>query len=191
MVIKFFRILILVTMVLASLATSSTRAEGQSQQADTPETKAEALLKNLTPEERVGQLFLVTFTGADVGEGSQIYDLIFNHHVGGVTLEASNDNFTDSGTTTADAYRLINQLQSAAFYSSQQTITDQAGNTSIPAYVPLFIAISQEGDGYPYDQILSGMTRLPSPMAIGATWKPSLAAQAGTVLGTELQAIGF
>jgi beta-N-acetylhexosaminidase len=58
--------------------------------------------------------------------------------------------------------------------------------------VPLFIAIDQAGDGYPYDQIYSDqLTVLPSEMSIGATWQPSLAAQAGAVLGQELSALGF
>ena len=46
------------------------------------------MLANLTPEERVGQLFLVTFQGSTFDENSQIYDLIANHHVGGVILLA-------------------------------------------------------------------------------------------------------
>ena len=47
-----------------------------------------ALYNQLTPEERIGQLFLVTFTGAEVTPDSQIYDLIANHHIGGVVLSA-------------------------------------------------------------------------------------------------------
>ena len=58
-------------------------------------------------------------------------------------------------------------------------------------YVPLFIGISQEGDGAPHDQILSGLTPLPNAMAIGATWNTELAQQVGSVLGNELSALGF
>jgi beta-N-acetylhexosaminidase len=58
-------------------------------------------------------------------------------------------------------------------------------------YVPLFIGISQEGGGPPHDQILSGLTPLPAVMALGATWKPELAKQVGSVLGSELSALGF
>ena len=50
--------------------------------------------------------------------------------------------------------------------------------------------MSQEGDGYPYDQILHGLTVLPNAMTIGATWNPELAAQIGTVVGQELSALG-
>ena len=58
-------------------------------------------------------------------------------------------------------------------------------------YVPLFMGISQEGDGVPYDQILSGLTPIPSLMAIGATWRTDLAQQVGAVQGRELSALGF
>jgi beta-N-acetylhexosaminidase len=55
----------------------------------------------------------------------------------------------------------------------------------------LFAGISQEGDGAPYDQILSGLTPLPNLMAIGATWNTDLAQQVGAVQGSELSALGF
>jgi len=57
--------------------------------------------------------------------------------------------------------------------------------------VPLFVGISQEGDGFPNDQLLSGMTPLPNEMAIGAAWKTEYALQAGSILGDELSSIGF
>ncbi len=64
--------------------------------------------------------------------------------------------------------------------------------TSTPAnYIPLFIGISQDGDGYPNDQILNGLTPLPDLMALGATWNPALAEQVGAVAGKELSSIGF
>ena len=57
-----------------------------------PSEKARLLLSQLTPEERVGQLFLVTFDGAAVSPDLPIYDLIHNHHVGGIILLAKKDN---------------------------------------------------------------------------------------------------
>ena len=58
-------------------------------------------------------------------------------------------------------------------------------------YVPLFIGISQAGDVYPGDQIISGMTPLPSQMAIGATSDSRLAEESGILLGKELAELGF
>jgi beta-N-acetylhexosaminidase len=163
-------------------------------QPDSPLTKAQALLATMTPEERVGQLFLVTFRGTNTGPESQIHDLIANHHVGGVILLAENDNFLDSPDTITAAHQLIEQLQTNELEPAVETSAPETP-TALPnpntALIPLFIGISQEGDGAPYDQILSGLTPLPGAMAIGATWKTELAQQVGTVLGEELSALGF
>src|SRR5687768_16972051 len=145
----------------------------------------------MTPEERVGQLFLVTFQGTDTHDQTEIYDLIANYHVGGVVLQSANDNFLPQPDTVSGTYQLIRALQtieSQATTAPQPDSTAQAGEKT---YVPLFIGISQEGDGAPHDQILSGLTPLPNLMAIGATWRTDLARQVGEVMGNELSALGF
>ena len=58
-------------------------------------------------------------------------------------------------------------------------------------YIPLFIGVVQEGNGAPEDSIMSGLTPLPSQMALGAAWKPTLAYQTGQILGRELSRLGF
>lgn len=153
-----------------------------------PPAKIKAVLDSMTPEERVGQLFLVTFHGTDTGAESQIYDLIVNHHVGGVVLLAGNDNFIPEPDTVASAHQLVSALQSIEW---EATTAPSEGQASDNIYAPLFIGISQEGDGAPHDQILSGLTPLPNAMAIGATWNTQLAEQVGSVLGSELSALGF
>lgn len=151
-----------------------------------PASKIEAVLDAMTPEERVGQLFLVTFRGTDTSAESQIRDLISNYHVGGVVLQAGNDNFIAEPDTVTGAHQLINALQGMEWEATvSSSLPDQ--NT----YVPLFIGVSQEGDGAPNDQILNGLTALPNEMAIGATWNTELAQQIGAVLGSELSALGF
>lgn len=153
--------------------------------------KAQALLEKMTPEEKVGQLFLVTFQGNNIQTNSDIYDLINNYYVGGVMLLAGNDNFSGDGQTIEKAVELTQKLQTFGQEVSSQThVNPVSGEDFTPAYVPLFIAISQEGDGYPYDQILNGVTTLPNEMAIGASWNPDMAKQAGSVLGQELATIG-
>jgi beta-N-acetylhexosaminidase len=42
-----------------------------------------------------------------------------------------------------------------------------------------------------YSQILDGLSDIPTAMAIGATWDPALAYQAGSTLGRELEALGI
>jgi len=164
----------------------------ESPQTNLPVERASALLDKLTPEEKVGQLILVNFTGSTVDDQSQIYDLIVHHHIGGVALLASNDNFAAAPDTVSEAYRLISQLQAIEWQASQEPSISPAGGEQIKStYIPLFIATSQEGDGSPNDQILHGLTPLPDLMSIGATWQPSLAEQVGAVAGQELSALGF
>jgi beta-N-acetylhexosaminidase len=157
----------------------------------TPLEQAQQFLDRLSPEERVGQLFLATFEGMNSESGSQIYDLIVNQHIGGVMLLAENDNFNNSPDGLASLLAMNRQLQLDRWAASQQPRTTSTGEVFTPAFIPLFIAIPQEGDGYPYDQILNGLTPLPNEMAMGATWNPNLVSQVGSVLGKELSSLGF
>ncbi len=170
------------------------------QQTDPQLEKAKKLLAEMTPEERVGQLFLVSFTGSTADQNSQIYDLIVRQHVGGVMLRAEDDNFVDMPNTVNSAYELIAQLQNAEWQASQTPVAANGSATATPGlaptpvpgtYIPLFIGVSQGGDGYPTDQIMSGLTPLPSLMAIGATWDPTLSEQVGLIEGQELSNLGF
>lgn len=154
----------------------------QAQSGVTIDPIVEAAFSQMTPEERVGQLFLVTFKGTDAGPDSQIFNLIVNYHIGGVVLLAGNDNFVASPDTVQEARRLITDLQ--------QVKSDMSSVSDSP-YSPLFVGISQNGGGYPQDQLFSGLTPLPSQMAIGATWEPELANAAAAVLGQELASMGF
>ncbi len=157
-------------------------------QVPVPNIQAQVLLSQMSPEEKVGQLFLVTFNGSDFNTESQIADLITNHHVGGVMLAARNDNFIAAPDTTLAAQQLINKLQQTEWDAAQPTERQPIPSAQ---YIPLFVGIAQEGGGYPNDQILSGLTVLPDQMAIGATWQPINAKRAGEVMGQELSALGF
>jgi beta-N-acetylhexosaminidase len=184
---KLIRILLLAVFLAALVPVPAARA-----QTSTPPPVVTAMLNSMTPEERVGQLFLVTFIGTDTSETSQIYNLITNYHVGGVVLLAQNDNFAAAPDTVAQTQKLINNIQQLEWNNSRSPIPNpKAGQSITSSYVPLFVGIAQEGNGYPTDQILSGLTPLPSEMAIGATWDTKLAARVGEVRGRELSALGF
>lgn len=160
-----------------------------------PADDASLLLQSLTPEERVGQLFLITFMGSEVGTDSPIFDLISNYHIGGVILLAKNDNITvgdgSPGGTAGSVIGLNRQLQMNSWQASLQEILDpESGETYSPAFIPLVIGISQEGDGYKFDQIINDLTQLPNEMALGATWEPDLARKVGTIVGAELSSLG-
>ena len=162
----------------------------------TPKEKAIALLEQLSPEERIGQLFLVTFEGTDVNSNTPINKLISQHHIGGVVLLAKNNNIIGNDLepveTIEGVHRLIDDLQLIEWKSSQVSIMDPiSGSVNKPKYVPVSIAISQEGDGYPNDQILYGLTTGANEMALGGSWNPELAYQTGVVSGQELTALGI
>ena len=165
-------------------------------QAATPKSapalqQAQDLLSEMTPEEKVGQLFITGFKGSTADEETQIYDLIVNYHVGGVMLSADNDNFVGGTETIQKTYDLIHDLQQAEWNGKYSAQTDPlTGETPDAEYVPLLVGMVQQGDGAPFDQIMSGLTPLPSAMALGASWNTDLASQVGSVLGSELRALG-
>ena len=183
-VIAFFllTVMVLVTLLPTPLAHA---------QSDMPPAEVLKLLETLTPEERVGQLFLVTFSGTATDVESPIYNLVVNHHIGGVVLRADNDNFIESPNTLSGVHQLITDLQSAEWEASSFVFNPNVGTQTQSAYLPLFIGVEQDGDGYPTDQILNGLTAMPSAMSLGATWRPELAQQMGAIQGSELAALGI
>lgn len=184
---RAFSLFLLVMLLATFVPVQRAHAQGE-----TPPEEVLSLLESMTPEERVGQLFLITFTGTDTGAESPIYDLVTNYHVGGVVLLAENDNFDPTPNTVSGTHELISDLQRIEWNSSVSPSPDiTTGNLPERAYVPLFIGIEQDGDGYPYDQILNGMTPMPNAMALGATWRPDLARQIAEVQGEELAALGI
>lgn len=174
---QLMEMMILISMLSGLLVPVGVAAQGD---------PVQEIFKSMTPEEKVGQLFLVSFNGTDVSAQSQIYDLISNRHVGGVVLSAGNDNFS-AENTAFEAYHLTNALQAAEYDNTQNPATPTAPHQTIP----LFIGISQEGGGAPNDQILNGLTNLPSQLSIGATWDRNLSEQVGAIMGKELSALGF
>ncbi|MBI3738339.1 MAG: hypothetical protein HY258_04770, partial [Chloroflexi bacterium] len=103
----------------------------------------------------------------------------------GVVLLAGNNNFVAAPNTIISAYQLTQNLQQLEWNGASSNPEEGEAN-----YIPLFIGISQDGDGAGGDQILNGMTPLPSEMAIGAAWSPNLANQVGAVMGHELSTLG-
>lgn len=157
------------------------------------QTSAASLLELMTPKERIGQLFILSFNGSDPSANDIIYELIKEHHISGVVFRADHNNITDASDMLTETRALIAALQNANYEASLSADAgdSQGGNAASSVYVPLFIGIAQEGGGAPQSEIRSGLTPLPSEMAIGATWDSSLARAVGEVLGFELQALGF
>jgi beta-N-acetylhexosaminidase len=176
-------LLLVAALILGAPAAASTRPLEQ---------EASDLLERMTPEQRIGQLALVTMRGASLNATNPILDLLANHYISGIVLLASNDNFADTPNTLVQARALVADLQQANYQASLPATPEAGGATPPPerVYVPLLIGISQEGNGPPYSQIRSGLSPLPSAMAIGATWDVQVARSAGEQLGRELEALG-
>ncbi len=181
------RHLIIVIFMLVSLivlpSVPGARAQGEL------DPVIQQLLAQMTPEEKVGQLFLVTFVGDDVSPTSDIARLIQVYRVGGVVLSPGDRNFVNDERAWEQVALLANELQKLAFTSP---LTSSFTSTIATSYtpVPLFIALNHEGDDYPFTHLRTGMTTLPNEMAIGATWNPNYAQQIGQIVGQELAAVG-
>ena len=157
-----------------------------------------ALMDEMTVEEKVGQVFLVTFIGQDIGPESDIANLITEYHIGGVVLLERNGNIVNEGETALETANLINGLQQWAWEASQ-TITETssltvslrssdsvhrlAAQSPSEPFVPLFVAIDHEGDGYPLTRLTNGFSPVPNNMVIGATWSETHAEAMGTIVG--------
>jgi len=157
------------------------------------QSDVDALMAEMSPAEKVGQLFLITFDGRDIPPEGPLAELIRDYHIGGVVLSSSHDNF--SGTDTASSTRsLIETLQQLAWQKSQAAVdpgNPESQDQDLPVYIPLSIGISQKDETGKQDQFLQDLTPLPNPMAIGATWSEENAMQVGQALGQELTALGF
>jgi hypothetical protein len=140
-------------------------------------TKSPGLMETLTPEERVGQLFLITFEGPEAGPTAQngVHELISKYHVGGVVLRSANDNFIAHDRTIPVALSLTRQLQANEYSSSQQEQTNPTTGkcSNLPSF-PLYWNCSRRRGSTLRSDLKPSMTPLPSQMAIGATWNPEL-----------------
>ena len=136
------------------------------------------LLPRLSPEAKIGQLFIVAFAGDNTALTSDIANLIRNYEVGGVVLSSDLNNLNSTGDAPIRLAGLTRQLQSLA----RTTVADP--------FVPLFVALRQNGDGTPNSEIVKGLTAVPGYMALGATWSPAQAETVGKIMGQELAAMG-
>jgi len=190
--IKALRIILVLILCITTLSSTLSVHAATLDQDLIAREKAAALMETLTPEEKVGQLFLVTFKGNQTDQNSNIYKLITEQHVGGIVLRSDNDNFSGPEGTAASTQQMVSSLQNLNWdYSHSSGATISGTDPTSLSYIPLLIGISQEGDLGPYDQIINDLTALPDEMAIGATWKPANAETVGTILGQELSALGI
>ncbi|MCL4425737.1 MAG: glycoside hydrolase family 3 protein [Firmicutes bacterium] len=126
----------------------------------------ESTLARLSLEEKIGQLFMVTFAGTEISP--ELVNFLLGHHIGGVTIGGRN---------------ITSPAQIAALNLGLQSAFKNAGAP------PLLVSLTQEGGivtrwHYP-------ATIVPSAMAIGATGSLELAKECARVTARELRAAGF
>ena len=184
---------------------------GRAQEED-PQPDVEQLFAEMSVDERIGQLFLVTFEGDTLTADSELVELINQYKVGGVALLAENDNLTGYGNpndTPQQLLQLTNDLQTLALLGvappaepDSAFFTPEPGSptpTAIPSpspsspgvQLPLFIAMSHEGQSQDGQRIIGGFTAVPTNMSMGATWQPDYARQIGELVGQELESTGI
>ncbi len=171
---RILNLLIIVALVLSTGLVAVAQEGGE-------EAFIAGLLPKLSPEAKVGQLFIVGFNGTEVAGNTDIANLLRTYQVGGVVLSTDNGNISSGPDTPVQVAGLTTRLQSAA----------RSARTSTAApFIPLFMALRQDGDGAPNSEILAGLTPAPSYMAQGATWNVANVEANGTVVGQELAALG-
>lgn len=173
--------------------------------------EAERMVARMTVRQKVGQLLLISYPGNNAAAARDVADLVEAYHIGGVQLKASLQSYTNTvdAPATTQIARAASALQNIAYSRTlalpepTSTIFDieensaatvvRAPEVETPVVVPLFIGIAQDNDierSIELPEIVDGAMHLPSPMALGATWKPAHAAEVGRVLGDRLARTG-
>jgi beta-N-acetylhexosaminidase len=171
--------------MLAALALTTAGWSGTAHSAQVDD--ASELLKELTPAQRVGQLFIVTLNGTSLDPDSPLLELLKAGSISGVLLSPDNGNFPSLSEPAGATQALIAMLQDAARPPSSPVEPEAADDT---LSVPLLVAVKVDGGGTPWSQSLQDYPETPSQMAIGATWDPDLAREVGSELGSRLQELG-
>lgn len=149
---------------LLMLAAGSLRADSRHPTRATAKIDIEARIQRMTPEQRVGQLMLVSFDSPN--PDANLREMVRSWGVGGVVLYRTN-------------------LRSA---TQARELTAQIRTMATGRLAP-FIAIDQEGGNV--IRLRDGVPELPGNMALGATRSRDLAFQAGAQSGAALRRLGF
>ena len=160
---------ILTTLLLVCSSHSSDRIDQESFKLTDPkaiEKQATDMLKKLTLEEKIGQMFLYGFKGKRANE--DVKGIIEEYKPGGVIL------FTRNVESESQLLDLNNEIKKESF-----------SVTGIPA----FIAIDQEGGKVL--RIKNFGTVLPGNMNLGATRSSALSFLAGKLTAIDLEMLGI
>ena len=128
---------------------------------------SQVLLENMTLEEKVGQLFLITIYSQTFDQADRA--LIADVLPGGVVL------FPHNLGNPQQITQFVNALQDHAL--------------TVGPGIPLFVAIDQEGGRV--TRLNDGFTRFPPVLMVGATASYDDAVMIGQAMGREMAAVGI
>ena len=141
------------------------------------------LIEKMTLEEKIGQMFIIGFNGADAK--GEIEELIRKHYIGGVILyewNIKNMRPKDDVDPKEDDFDIPKSV--AELTNDLQALADKT-----PRHIPLFIAADQENGACLI--VERGITILPGNMSLGHTRDETLSLEAGRITGQELRAMGI
>jgi hypothetical protein len=98
----------------------------------------------MSPEERVGQLFLITFEGARPEE--PILDLLRLGHVSGIVLSTDNDNFAAAPDTLTSVRSLVEELQTERVLALTDFATAEPAESGVGGVFPLFLSLLNQDE---------------------------------------------
>lgn len=160
---KKFVAVILAVMLAVQLAACKTKSEPV---AEDISRMAEEILSKLTTEQKIGQLFCVSFSGTELSD--EVKDFFEEYSVGNVILFSKN---------------LENAEQTAALCRDiQSEITKNTGTAA-------FIGTDQEGGRV--TRVTDGAVYYPGAMAAAACGSPEIIQRLGENMGSELRALGI
>lgn len=133
------------------------------QSSEEPADEVESLLANMSLEQKVGQMFMVTLYGKALTETGEAF--IRDYQPGAVAIFGFNTDF-ETGEHVA---LLINNMQSASS-------------------IPLIIASDEEGGTV--RRIINDVTKFPDPLGMGAVSSADVIRAVGAARGREIWAIG-
>jgi beta-N-acetylhexosaminidase len=132
------------------------------------EDHVETLLDEMTLEQKIGQMFMTTIYGTQVGDTAR--EFIAETTPGAVAIFGYN-----TEQPTPELAQFINDMQAASVESG--------------ANIPLIVAVDQEG-GRVW-RLVNDVTHFPEAMFMGAPTDPAALERVGAATGAELQAIGI
>ncbi len=175
--------------VLAAFGPAAAAAGDPGHSGDAPyRGKVISLMRHMTLEQKVGQLFVIEVAGRDAnsvsdtakGVNQRLFGVdtpaqaIAKYQPGGVIYYTTRNNDDNIGDP-AQVATLSNGLQTAAMAQ--------------PARIPLQISVDQEG-GALVARFGAPATQMPGNMALGAGRSAADARRSAEVIGTELAAVG-